>query len=134
MPPAEPVAAHPPTVSTQPSAEPPPAPIPETVEGLITSLPQRFRPERAEGVTTTLHFLLSDDARPEWTVRVADGACTVSEGLKGTPDCVVRMSGDTYVGIETGRVNPQVAFMMGKVKVSDIGQMMQYIKLFRAAR
>jgi len=55
----------------------------------------------------------------------------VVEGLEGTPDCVVSTSEETYLGIETGRVNPQTAFMMGKVKISNVSEMLRYVKAFR---
>ncbi|MGE5235112.1 MAG: acyl-CoA dehydrogenase family protein [Acidobacteriota bacterium] len=119
----------------EPAPSPPPAgaPIPATAEGLIASLPGRMRPDRAEGWTTCLHFRLRGADEPEWTVRVADGQCRVAKGHEGNPSCVVEMKADTYVGIETGAVNPQVAFMMGKVKVSNIAELMRFVKAFRPA-
>jgi putative sterol carrier protein len=106
-------------------------PVSATVAELITSLPARFRAERAADWSATFHFRLRGDRHPEWTVNVGEGHCRVSEGLHGAPDCVVRMKAETYIGIETGIVNPQVAFMTGRVKVSDLAQMMRYIKSFR---
>ncbi len=125
--PSAPVAA-PASAEAAPAAE-----IPMTVEGLIGSLPERLRPDRAEGWRAVFHIVLKDAERPEWTVTIDDGRCRVEPGLAGAPDCVVRMSAETYVGIESGRVNPQTAFMMGRVKVSDVGQMMRYVKAFRPA-
>ncbi len=122
------------------SPAPPPSPTaqeeavatpPATAEELVAGLPGRFRPERAEGWQARLHLRLDGAASPEWTVVVGDGSCTVAEGLEGRPDCVVDMQADTYVGIETGRVNPQVAFMMRKIKVSDLGVMTRFLKAFR---
>lgn len=117
----------------EPPAEEVGAPVPETVEGLLRSLPHRFRPEKAEGWEGVLHFRLKGAASPEWTVRIGGGACTVEEGHHGHASCVVEMKEDTYLGIESGRVNPQVAFMMGKVKVSNIGELMRFAKAFRPA-
>ena len=125
--PAPPAATPVPT----PAAPATPSPIAETVEGLMSSLPQRLRPEKAEGWQTCFHFKLRGADAPEWTVRIADGRCEVARGLLGSPECVVEMKEETYVGIETGRVNPQVAFMTGKVKVSDIAEMMRFAKAFR---
>ncbi|MBI4917973.1 MAG: CoA transferase [Acidobacteria bacterium] len=112
---------------------PPETPIQETVSGLVSSLPDRLRPDRASGWRACLHLKLSEAEVPEWTVRVEDGRCEVAPGLAGDPTCVVRMKGETYVAIETGRINPQVAFMMGKVKVSNIAEMMMFVKAFRPA-
>jgi alkylation response protein AidB-like acyl-CoA dehydrogenase/putative sterol carrier protein len=107
-----------------------PAAVPETVEGLVASLPARFRPDKAAGWRSCLLLKLRGAEQPEWTVRVEDGACRVAAGLEGRPDCVIEMKAETYVGIETGRINPQVAYMMGKVKVSDIAEMMRFVKAF----
>jgi putative sterol carrier protein len=106
-------------------------PTPATVAELISSLPARLRAERSADWTATFHFCLKGDRHPEWTVNVDDGRCQVCEGLHGSPDCVVRMKAETYIGIESGTVNPQVAFMTGRAKVSDLAQMMRYIKSFR---
>ena len=113
-----------------PAAASEPRAMPETVEGLVASLPTRFRPDKAAGWRSCLHLKLRGAERPEWTVRVEDGACRVAAGLEGRPDCVIEMKAETYVGLETGRINPQVAFMMGKVKVSDIAEMMRFVKAF----
>ena len=133
---AQAMPAPPPAAPRETSAPPEAAPAvetPATVEELIGSLPERLRPDRAAGWRAVFHFVLKDADRPEWTVTIEGGGCRVEPGLAGAPDCVVRMSAETYVGIETGRVNPQTAFMMGRVKVSDVGQMMRYVKAFRPA-
>jgi putative sterol carrier protein len=108
-------------------------PIPSTVSDLISSLPSRFRSERAADWTATFHFKLKGDPHPHWTVSLSDGRCQVREGFHGVPSCIVRMKAETYIGIESGSVNPQAAFMTGRVKVSDLAQMMRYIKSFRPA-
>lgn len=104
---------------------------PVTVEALFASLPSRLRPERTEGWRTRFHYKIAGASAPEWTVVIDGETCTVARGLEGEASCVVEMDEETYLGIETGQINPQVAFMMGKVKVSDIGEMMRYIKAFR---
>ncbi len=55
----------------------------------------------------------------------------MSEGFHGQPDCVVKSKADTYTQIELGHTNPQMALMMGKVKVSNLGKMLEFAKLFR---
>lgn len=116
-----------------PAPAPVEPPIERTVEGLFRSLPRRLRPEASEGWAARFHFVLAGAAAPEWTVVIEGGACTVERGRLGTPDCVVEMDEATYLGVETGQVNAQTAFMTGKVKVSNIGEMMRYVKAFRPA-
>jgi len=104
---------------------------PVTVESLFRSLPSRRRKDKAEGWTTRFHFKIAGSSTPAWTVRIDGAECAVSPGLEGDPDCVVEMDEETYLGVETGTINPQVAFMMGKVTVSNIAEMMTYVKAFR---
>ena len=36
----------------------------------------------------------------------------------------------TYLGIEDGTINPQTAFLMGKIRVSNLSEMMRFVKAF----
>lgn len=108
-----------------------PAALPETLPELFAALPARLRPEKTEGWTSRFHFRFKGSATPEWTVLVDGPRCEVSQGLAGTPDCVVTTTEAVYLGIEKGTQNPQTAFLTGKVKVSNIAEMTRYIKAFR---
>ncbi|MFQ5639252.1 MAG: acyl-CoA dehydrogenase family protein [bacterium] len=104
---------------------------PETVAELFQTLPKRFRPEKAGDWETVVHFDISGDAGGQYTVMIKDGACTVEPGLQGEAKCVVKTKDKTYLNIEMGKTNPQTAFMMGKIKVSNLAEMMQFGKVFR---
>jgi putative sterol carrier protein len=54
----------------------------------------------------------------------------VDNGLS-TVDCTVETDDETYIAVETGKLNPQEAFMTGKIKVSDLMQMMAFGGLFK---
>lgn len=124
-------AAKPASGTEQAAAQTPEDGPPLTVEGLMNSLPGRFRPEKLPDYAGVFHFHLAGADAPEWTVSMADGVCSATPGLEGEAVCLVEMDAETYLGIETGRVNPQAAFMSGKIKVSDIAQMMNYLKAFK---
>ena len=119
-----------PAPPASPPVQAPPEP-PRTVEGLMRSLPSRLRPGKTEGWHAVFHYTLQGAPSPRWTVRVDGESVAVSEGWEGEATCRVEMKEDTYLGIETGTVNPQSAFMMGKVKVSNLGEMMRFIQAFR---
>jgi putative sterol carrier protein len=55
----------------------------------------------------------------------------VNTGLIGNADCTVETDDETYIAVETGKINPQEAFMTGKIKVSDIMKMMEFGALFK---
>lgn len=106
------------------------ADTPPEVEAIVRSLPARLKPERVEGFNGAFHFVLRGDDKPEWTVWIEDGTCRVEEGLHGDPACTVSMPAKTYVGVEMGKKNPMVAFLKGRIKVTNVGQMRRYDKAF----
>ena len=106
-------------------------PVPRSVEELFETLPLRFRADRAQGWSARFHFCFRDAARSDWTVVVEDGFCRTIEGHEGTPDCVVTTTEKTYLAIESGQQSPETAFLLGKVKVTNVAAMTRFGKLFR---
>lgn len=104
---------------------------PKTIAEVFSGLPARFRPERATGWNAVFHFDLSGPQGGKYTVVVRDGACKVENGLVGEASCAVAAADKTYLDIELGKINPQMAYMLRKVKVSNLSQMMRYLKVFR---
>ena len=58
----------------------------------------------------------------------------MEEGHSSEATCTISASDDTYEDVEWGRTNPQMAFLFGKVKVSDIGAMLDFAGLFHRFR
>ncbi|MCA9563774.1 MAG: MaoC family dehydratase N-terminal domain-containing protein, partial [Myxococcales bacterium] len=70
-----------------------------------------------------------------FTLVVADGTCTFHKGAVGEPSAVVTFdSADTILGMADGSVQPQQAFMAGKIKATDLGQLMTFGKVFDMAK
>ena len=103
---------------------------PQTVAGIFSTLAGRFKSEKAEskGIKLLMHFKFSSC---EYSVGIDGGQLTVDNGLKGEANCVVETDDETYVAVETGKINPQEAFMTGKIKVSDLMSMMNFGGLFK---
>jgi alpha-methylacyl-CoA racemase len=100
-----------------------------TIEQVFSSMPSRFRTDKAENANARIHFSFTDGT--QYTVEVHGGKCSVNMGLTGEPTCVVESKSDTYIQLETGILNPQRALMSGEVKVSDLGEMLRFSKWFR---
>ncbi|NLR76030.1 MULTISPECIES: SCP2 sterol-binding domain-containing protein [Leeia] len=105
--------------------------MPQTVDEIFNTLPGRLKAEEAAGLTSVFHFKISGPTGGDYTVALADNVCTVSKGLEGSAKCTVSMSDETYVKVETGQSAPEMAFMMGKIKVDNIPELMKFMKLFR---
>lgn len=102
-----------------------------TAKEIVLALPARLKAEEAAGQTGVFHFQLEGETGGEFTVSVADGQCTVTEGLSGEPDCVITALATDFEDAELGRVNRQMAVMMGKIKISNLGAMLKFIGMFK---
>jgi putative sterol carrier protein len=80
------------------------------------------------GMTNTYAFDI--DGAGQWTVAIADGRVTVSEGL-GEADCTISASEETLLRIAGGEQNATTAYMTGKLKIKgDMGAALKLQKLF----
>jgi len=104
---------------------------PESAREIVLSLVDRYRPEKAEsGYQTVFHLDISGPRGGQFTVRINEGSIDVQEGLVGEAKCVVSTKDEVYEDMEWGRTNAQMAVMFGKVKVSDLGEILDFIPLF----
>lgn len=101
-----------------------------TAREFILQLPTRFNPESVPGASTLFHFHISGENGGDFTVTVNDGHCAVKEGLTGDPKCVVSSEDTTLAEVVTGKSNAQMAVLMGKIKISNLGEMMKFAKPF----
>lgn len=102
-----------------------------TAKEIMYDLPNRFKAEEAANETGVFHFQLSGENGGDYTVQVANGVCTVSDGLNGEADCVISSEASDFEDAELGRVNKQMSVMMGKIKISNLGAMLKFIGMFR---
>jgi putative sterol carrier protein len=101
-----------------------------TAKEIVLGLPSRFKADAAGGDSGVFHFRLEGDGGGEFTVAVANGSCTASEGLEGEADCVISAAASDFEDAELGRVNKQMAVMMGKIRISNLGAMMKFLSMF----
>ena len=101
-----------------------------TATEILQSLPERFLPEKAGDWETVFHFDISGPEGGQFTVTIKKGLCSVEPGLNGNAKCTVTVSDKTYKDVELGRTKAEVAFMTGKIRISDLAEMMQFTKMF----
>jgi acyl-CoA dehydrogenase len=105
---------------------------PATLDQVMQSLVGRVRPEKITDWNGVFHFTFDGSQKPQWTMQVLDGRCQVDEGHHGEADCTLKTKEKTFVGIQTGTVNPEAAFMMGKIKVTNLPMMIRFAQAFRS--
>ena len=101
-----------------------------TAKELVMALPSQVNPAALAEATTCFHFQISGEGGGDFTVEAKDGVCTATEGLSSEAKCVVKCSDELLVGIMNKTQNPQMAVFTGKLKISNLGEMMKYAKIF----
>jgi len=105
---------------------------PQTAREIVLSLSERLKTYKVEpDYTTTVHFELLGENGGKFTVNIEQGVCTVQEGHIGEPKCLLTAKDRDYEDIELGRANPQMAVMMGKIKLTNLSEMMKFSGLFK---
>jgi putative sterol carrier protein len=100
-----------------------------SVQEFFEGLPTRVTPDRIEGMNNT--YVFDIEGAGVWTVAVADGGITVSEGAAGAADCTFSTSEENFAKIVAGEQNPTTAYMTGKLKIKgDMGAAMKLQKIF----
>ncbi|NJN54322.1 MAG: SCP2 sterol-binding domain-containing protein [Anaerolineae bacterium] len=93
---------------------------------ILTQMPANVDPSKIAGMNATIVFDLSGDNGGQWTVNIADGAATVTEGADPTAAATIKMADTDYVAMMNGSLNPMMAFMSGKIKVEgDLNTVMK---------
>lgn len=102
-----------------------------TVAELFEKMPGQFQADNAGDMNAVILFDLSGEGGGQWSVAIADGACDVTQGAADSPKSTVRMDANDYHDMITGKLNPMMAFMSGKVKVEgDLNTVMKFQQLF----
>jgi len=69
-----------------------------SIRGFADGMRLTFQRGRAEGLEATYHFRFHGRETGDLTVRIADGALAVDEGLHGDADLVIEADTDTWLG------------------------------------
>lgn len=103
---------------------------PVSAKEMILQLPERHKKGALPDWSAIIHLLLKGDGGGEFTVFVHKETVQVTENIQGTANLILKGDAKTYEGIELGTVNPQMAFFMGKVSVSNLSEMANLAKAF----
>jgi putative sterol carrier protein len=98
------------------------------IKEFLFSLPDKVAPEAVEGLSTLFHFDIADAGL--FTVKLDNGKFDVSEGLTGDATCKVTSSAEVLEKLLSKELNPMMAMMTGKLKISNVGEMLKYAKMF----
>jgi putative sterol carrier protein len=88
------------------------------------------KPETSDQVNSTYEFNITGDNGGVWTVDLTKKPGVVTAGSAGNAKCIVTCASENFMNIVTGKMNPQMAFMSGKLKIKgDMGLAMKLQKV-----
>jgi len=87
------------------------------IRKLMANMPEAFNPAKATGVDAIIQYNLTGDDGSQGQSKIADGVCTVEEGVAENPTMTITMDASDYVDMMAGRLDGMQAFMTGKIKV-----------------
>ena len=87
-------------------------------------MPERLqkKAEKIASINAIYQFNITGDEASEWIVDLTQPGGKVSAGTSDSPKCTVTISSEHFVNLIEGKLNPQMAFVTGKLKVKgDMG-------------
>jgi len=102
-----------------------------TVAEIFESMSKTFKPEAAPGVDAVIQFSMTGDQAGDYYATIAEGTCKVDKGKHESPAATLTMDGSDFIDLVSGKLNPQMAFMQGKLKISgDMGLLLRFQSFF----
>jgi putative sterol carrier protein len=100
------------------------------ISSIFPAMVERFNADKAGDLDAMIQFELSGDNGGNYWVKISGGQCESGTGTAENPQMTVKATADDFHSLFTGQTNPMQAFMMGKLKVSDMGLGMKMTQIF----
>ncbi len=103
-----------------------------SVKELVFNHEKAFMPEKAAGVNAVIQYKLTGAQAGDYIITLADGKCTVKEGLAENPVMTLTADGEYFRDVLLGKEDGMKGFMMGKLKLAgDLNLAMKLTSFFK---
>jgi NAD(P)-dependent dehydrogenase (short-subunit alcohol dehydrogenase family)/putative sterol carrier protein len=99
---------------------------------VVKGIPAAVDPAKAAGWNACIHLELLDGAG--YTLKFINGRCSTQRGLEGKATCVLTTDQETAYGVLRGELDGTQAYMRGKLKVSNISDIVAFTNAYDPAQ
>ncbi len=101
--------------------------VKESLEGMVA----QFDPKKAKGLDVTIQHNTTGEGGGNYNVAITETGAVLNEGQADNPSATLEMAADDWIAISQGQLDPTMAFMTGKLRVSgDLGLLMRFQSIF----
>ena len=102
-----------------------------TIGEVFEEMNKHFNASGAAGLDASYQFNISGPEGGTWSFVIKDQQCEFHASAVDNPSVQISMSDQDWMAIREGRLNSQMAFMQGKLKVQgDMGLAMKLQSIF----
>ena len=109
---------------------PTPAAVHLRLDFMMHFMPLTLNRQLAGETAFTMIWNFNGPGGGSWTLRVADGACTVTEGATGTADLAITMKPETFQKLTAKMAPPPLLMLTGQMRIKGLRAMGTFAKLF----
>lgn len=105
--------------------------LPSTCRKLVEGMPQAFDAQAAGDLKAVIQFQVSGEEEFSAHLEISGGTCRFQEGEAKDPNLVIHTPASVWLGIATGEIDGQSAFMSGRYRAEgDLTLLMRMSELF----
>jgi putative sterol carrier protein len=103
----------------------------DSVKASFDAMEGNFNADKAAGMKAVYQWDVTGEGGGKWHAEIADGKCSVKDGAHASPNITITVGAKDWLDIVNGKLDGQMAFMSGKLKVKgDMSLAMKLKTLF----
>ncbi len=103
-----------------------------TVDGIFTSMPELFLPDKAAGLTASVYYQVTGEGGGDYACLIQDGRFELRREPKEDASAKVVIAAEDWIALNEGKLDPMQAFMTGKLKgTGDLGLLQKFPRFFK---
>ena len=103
-----------------------------TVKEIFEAMPASFQKDAVQGMNVVIQFDITGEGGGKWCAAINNSELSIVETAHDKPDLTITASAQDYIDISSGKLNPQLAFMTGRIRArGDMILAMMMPKIFK---